>query len=122
MCVNLSSSLYSTFNFDGFKKSFCNEDIDTKAIPYLWENFDKEGYSIWRADYNYNEELKMIFMSSNLIGGMFQRLEKLHKYGFAVVYVLGENNNCKISGFWILRGTELAFDVSEVVACYWFVK
>ena len=52
-------------------------------------------------------------MCSNLIGGMFQRIEKLHKYGFAIVYVLGENNNAKISGFWILRGQELAFNVSN---------
>jgi elongation factor 1-gamma len=103
----------STFSLDGFKKSFCNEDIDTKAIPYLWDNFDKEGWSIWRSDYNYNDDLNMIFMSSNLVSGMFQRLEKLHKYGFAIVYILGQDKNNKISGIWILRGTELAFDLCE---------
>ncbi len=33
--------------------------------------FDKAGYSIWRCDFKYNEELKKVFMSSNQIGGFF---------------------------------------------------
>uniref|UniRef100_A0A1X7SSY8 Elongation factor 1-gamma n=1 Tax=Amphimedon queenslandica TaxID=400682 RepID=A0A1X7SSY8_AMPQE len=100
----------SSFVLDAFKRTFCNEDPVKNTIPYLWENFDKEGYSIWRCDYLYPEELKMTFMASNLVGGFFQRIEKLHKYGFAVIYVLGENYKLNISGFWILRGQELAFD------------
>ena len=82
------------------------------AIPYFWEKFDKEGWSIWRANYNYNDQLTRGFMASNLVSGMFQRLEKLHKYGFAVVYILGEDMALEISGVWVLRGQELAFDVS----------
>ena len=84
------------------------------AIPYFWEKFDKEGWSIWRANYNYNDELTRGFMASNLVSGMFQRLEKLHKYGFAVVYILGEDMALEISGVWVLRGEELAFDVSFI--------
>ena len=52
-------------------------------------------------------------MASNLVGGFFQRIEKLHKYGFSVIYVLGEDQDLSISGVWILRGPKLAFDVSE---------
>lgn len=66
----------------------------------------------------YPEELKMTFMASNLVGGFFQRIEKLHKYGFAVIYVLGENYKLNISGFWILRGQQLAFDVSSSLYLY----
>ena len=97
---------------DAFKRVYSNEDIETKAIPFLWDNFDKEGWSIWRAEYKYNGDLKMDFMAANLIGGMFQRLEKLHKYGFASVLIFGENYKLTISGIWLLRGQQLAFDVS----------
>merc|ERR1719318_2055043 len=37
----------STFIFDEFKRVYSNEDIKTKAIPYFWENLDKENFSIW---------------------------------------------------------------------------
>ena len=37
--------------------------------------FDKEGYSIWRVDFKYNEELTQVFMSSNQIGGFFSEYE-----------------------------------------------
>ena len=33
--------------------------------------FDKEGYSIWRVDFKYPEELTQVFMSSNQIGGFY---------------------------------------------------
>ncbi|CAI8032197.1 Elongation factor 1-gamma [Geodia barretti] len=107
----------SPFIMDAFKRVYSNEDIETKAIPYLWENFDKEGWSLWRADYRYNNELKMSFMAANLIGGMFQRVEKLHKYGFGSVLVFGEDYKLSISGIWLFRGQQLAFNVSCVVQC-----
>ena len=52
-------------------------------------------------------------MSCNLIGGMFQRLEKLRKYAFASVCLFGENNNSTISGIWVWRGKDLVFELSE---------
>ena len=79
-----------------------------KAVPFFWENFDKEGWSIWKATYNYNSELKKIFMVSNLVSGMMQRIEKLRKYAFASVLILGEDNNAAIEGVWVMRGQELA--------------
>ena len=91
---------------------YSNENIAEKAIPYFWENLDKEGWSLWKADYKYNDELKMSFMAANLIGGMFQRIDKLHKYAFASMLIFGENYKLTISGVWLLRGQELAFDVS----------
>ena len=97
---------------DAFKKCYSNKDTETVAIPHFWEHFDKEGYSIWRADYKYNDELKRIFMSCNLVGGMLQRLGKLAKTGFGSICIFGEDNNSSISGIWVLRGQELAFDVS----------
>uniref|UniRef100_A0A183BUR0 Elongation factor 1-gamma n=1 Tax=Globodera pallida TaxID=36090 RepID=A0A183BUR0_GLOPA len=85
----------------------------TKAIPYFWENFDPVHYSIWFSEYKYPEELKFTYMSCNLIGGMFQRLEKLKKNAFASVCLFGTDNNSTISGVWVWRGHELAFDLSQ---------
>lgn len=107
--------VYSPFVLDAFKRSYSNEDTATKAIPHFWENFDKEGWSIWKAEYKYPEELKKIFMTCNLVSGMLQRLDKLRKNAFASILILGENDNNYVEGVWVLRGQELAFDVS---ACF----
>jgi elongation factor 1-gamma len=99
------------FDMDDFKRFYSNNDED-KSVPYFWEKFDKEHYSIWRCDYKYNDELTMVFMSCNLMGGMFQRLEKLRKNAFASMALFGENNNSTISGIWVWRGHDLAFELS----------
>ncbi|MCM8651612.1 hypothetical protein MZO44_16130, partial [Lactiplantibacillus sp. E932] len=75
--------------------------------------FDREGFSIWYAEYRFPEELTMSFMSCNLITGMFQRLDKLRKNAFASVILFGANNDSCISGIWVFRGQELAFTLSE---------
>merc|ERR1719268_256990 len=67
-----------TFDLEEWKRFYSNNDED-ESIKWFWEHFDHENYSIWRGDYKYNDELTMVFMSCNLIGGMFQRLEKLKK-------------------------------------------
>jgi elongation factor 1-gamma len=100
------------FNMDEWKRFYSNND-EEPSIKWFWEHFDAENYSIWKSDYKYNEELAMIFMSSNLIGGMFQRLEKMKKNAFASACLFGENNNSSISGIWIWRGQDLAFELSE---------
>ncbi|XP_017967721.1 elongation factor 1-gamma [Drosophila navojoa] len=100
-----------TFNFDDFKRVYSNED-ESKSIPYFFEKFDPENYSIWFGSYKYNEELSKVFMSCNLITGMFQRLDKMRKQAFASVCLFGEDNNSSISGVWVWRGQELAFPLS----------
>lgn len=103
----------STFILDEFKRVYSNEDIKTKAIPYFWENLDKENFSIWLCEYKYPEDLGMTFQSENLITGMFQRLDKLNKNAFASVGLFGKSRNAQIQGIWIWRGTELAFKLSD---------
>lgn len=100
-----------TFNMDDFKRSYSNED-ESVSIPYFWSKFDAENYSIWYGEYKYNEELTKVFMSCNLIGGMYQRLDKMRKQAFASVCLFGEDNNSTISGVWVWRGQELAFPLS----------
>jgi len=101
-----------TFDLEEWKRFYSNNDED-QSIAWFWEHFDHENYSIWRGDYKYNDELTMVFMSCNLIGGMFQRLEKLKKNAFASCCLFGENNNSSISGIWVFRGQELAFELSD---------
>nr|QGR24790.1 Elongation factor 1 gamma [Apolygus lucorum] len=100
-----------TWVMDDFKRFYSNEDTD-KSIPYFWEKFDKENYSIWLGEYKYNDELQKVFMSCNLITGMFQRLDKMRKHSFASVCLFGKDNDNTISGIWIWRGQNLAFELS----------
>ncbi|KAL1506047.1 hypothetical protein ABEB36_005481 [Hypothenemus hampei] len=100
-----------TFNMDEFKRCYSNED-EAKSIPFFWEKFDPENYSIWYGEYKYPEELTKVFMSCNLITGMYQRLDKMRKHAFASVCLFGEDNNSTISGIWVWRGHELAFTLS----------
>lgn len=101
-----------TFNMDDFKRFYSNEE-EAKSIPYFWEKFDPEHYSIWYGEYKYPEELTKVFMSCNLITGMYQRLDKMRKQAFASMCLFGEDNNSSISGIWVWRGQELAFTVSK---------
>lgn len=101
----------SHFDLDDFKRFYSNNSED-KSIPYLWEKIDLDNYSIWFSEYKYPEELKQIFMSCNLITGMYQRLEKMRKNSFASVCLFGENNDSSISGIWIWRGRDLIFSLS----------
>ena len=65
-----------TFIYDEFKRVFSNEDTEKVAIPFFWDKFDSTTDSIWECEYKYPEELKLTFMSTNLLRGMFQRLDK----------------------------------------------
>merc|ERR1719483_1469492 len=100
-----------TFDLDEWKRFYSNNDED-KSCEYFWSKFDPSCYSIWRGDYRYNKELSQIFMSCNLMGGMFQRLEKLKKNAFASAMLFGENNNTTISAIWVFKGKQLAFELS----------
>ncbi|GLH12773.1 Elongation factor 1-gamma [Gryllus bimaculatus] len=107
-----------TFNMDEFKRCYSNED-EAVSIPFFWEKFDPENYSIWLGEYKYNDELQKVFMSCNLISGkcnrihwMFQRLDKMRKNAFASMCLFGTDNNSSISGIWVWRGQNLAFELS----------
>jgi elongation factor 1-gamma len=103
----------SAFNVDAWKRFYSNNDTRPTAIDYFWQNFDPQGWSLWKVDYKYNEELGAIFMSSNLIGGFFQRLERARKYAFGSLIITGEANNSKISGYFVIRGQEVPEEVYE---------
>jgi len=100
-----------TFNMDEFKRTYSNEDTAKVALPYFWKHYEenKEFYSLWKCEYKYPEDLSQVFMTCNLIGGMFQRIEKLRKNAFSNMGVYGVNGNNNIAGAWFWKGQELVF-------------
>ena len=66
---------------------------------------------MWRCDFKYNEELTLIFMSANQVGGFFNRLEASRKYLFGSLGVLGEANKSVITGVFITRGDDIKLTV-----------
>jgi len=104
-----------TLVMDEWKKMYQNNDTLTVALPWFWEKFEanKELYSIWKCEYKYPEELRMMFMSANLVSGMMQRLDRMRKHSFGSMILFGESNKTTISGVWFWKGQDLAFELSE---------
>jgi len=102
-----------TFVMDDWKKQYQNTDTLTVALPWFWQNFDKANYSIWYCEYKYADELALMFMSCNLVSGMFQRLDRMRKHSFGSMILFGKDHQTTISGVWIWRGQDLAFELSE---------
>jgi elongation factor 1-gamma len=57
-----------TLVLDDWKRKYSNEETREVALPWFWENFKPDEYSLWKVDYKYNDELTMTFMTANLIG------------------------------------------------------
>ncbi|QLL34768.1 hypothetical protein HG536_0H01430 [Torulaspora globosa] len=114
----------SSFVLDEWKRKYSNEDTRPVALPWFWEHYNPEEYSLWRVDYKYNDELTLTFMSNNLIGGFFNRLSASTKYMFGCLVVYGENNNNGITGAVMLRGQDHvpAFDVAPDWESYSYTK
>jgi elongation factor 1-gamma len=98
---------------DDWKRTYSNEDTRGAAIPWFWNNFDKEGYSIWFCEYKYNKELEKVFMTANLVGGFLQRLDKLRKYGFGSMLIFGNDGDMEVAGCWLFRGTGMPGEMTE---------
>jgi elongation factor 1-gamma len=108
---------------DEWKRQYSNNDTPD-ALKWFWENFKPEEYSLWKLDNKYNEELTQIFMTSNLIGGFFARLEGSRKYIFGCASVYGQANDSVIKGAFVIRGQDAtpAFDVAPDFESYEFTK
>jgi elongation factor 1-gamma len=112
-----------TLVLDEWKRQYSNKDTPD-ALKWFWAEYKPEEYSLWKVDYKYNEELTQVFMSSNLIGGFFARLEASRKYLFGCTSVYGQSNDSVIQGAFLVRGQEAlpAFDVAPDFESYEFTK
>lgn len=57
-----------TMILDDWKRKYSNEDTRSVAMPWFWEHYRPDEYSLWKIEYKYPKELKLTFMSSNLVG------------------------------------------------------
>ncbi|RHZ82847.1 hypothetical protein Glove_103g55 [Diversispora epigaea] len=103
----------SPLNLEEWKRFYSNNETRPDAVDWFWKHYDPEGYSIWGVDYKYNSELDKVFMSSNLIGGFYNRLDRARKYAFGSLVVLGEDKNNEIAGYFVIRGQEIPEEVSD---------
>lgn len=91
---------------DNVKRIFSNNEFP-EALKLFWEGWDGEGYSVFVAKYNYNEDNTSDFRTSNLVSGWLQRLDSLRKYGFGAVNVWGAEDTkgpFYINSAWVVRG------------------
>jgi elongation factor 1-gamma len=100
-------------DLDEWKRTYSNNPILSVAMPWFWEHYDPEGWALWISDYKYNSELNKMFMTSNLVGGFLQRMDKVRKYGFGSLLIFGEEPSLQIGGLWMFRGTELPDELWE---------
>ncbi|KFY71067.1 hypothetical protein V499_08719 [Pseudogymnoascus sp. VKM F-103] len=112
-----------TVPIDEWKRQYSNLDTPV-ALKWFWENYNPEDYSLWAVDYKYNDELTQVFMTANLIGGFFARLEASRKYIFGCASVYGAANDSVIKGAFLIRGQDAlpCFDVAPDYESYQFTK
>jgi len=108
---------------DAVKKLFFTEKpFNPKFFDTIWNGadevtkWDNAGYSVYTCDYKYNDEHKVYFLTCNLMGGFIQRVERLRKYGFGAVNLIGETDEkapWKLGGIWIFRGQDIPAEMTE---------
>jgi elongation factor 1-gamma len=104
----------SNFIFDEWKRKYSNSDTRSEALPWFHSNFDPAGYTVFWTNYKYNNELNgAVYKISNLIGGLYQRLESLHKYAFGTLNIYGSEENWEIHGVWVFRGPGIPAGMTE---------
>jgi len=116
----------SPFVMDAWKRCYSNCESYEEAMNTFWTTFDAAGWSIWRGDYNYNDELKILFMTSNLIGGFIQRTDEIRKWLFGTMTIRGseEEKQMKITAYFLIRGQDIQplIACNDDAACYTWTK
>lgn len=109
------------FVMDTWKKTYSNCSDYKTAMDTFYETFDSEGWSIWRGDYKYNDENKVLFMTSNLIGGFMQRTDEIRKWLFGTCTIRGtEGAEMKVTHHFLIRGHSIQplLDCNDDASCY----
>jgi len=114
----------SKFVMDEWKRTYSNNDTRSVAIPWFWENYDKEGYSVYFGDYKFQDELTKGFMTANLLSGFIQRLDPLRKHGFGSLVILGEEPKLEVHVCFLFRGQDIPPAMTECddSECYIWTK
>merc|ERR1712146_140962 len=95
------------------------------GMEIFWNKFDSDGWSIFRGDYKYNDENKILFMTSNLIAGFIQRTEEIRKWLFGTMTIRGEEGKqMKITAYFLIRGDSIEplLKCNDDAECYTWTK
>ncbi len=106
----------STMNLDNSKKRF--NELRKEGINYFTEEFGKEfdanGYSIYKFQYNYDDDMqgKMDFINRNLINGYKQEIQETikpnNRYLFGTLNLIKTTEDkLKFEGVFIVRGQDI---------------
>ena len=108
----------SDFVLDEWKRVYSNEEVSV-SIPWLWEHFDAEGFSMWFCKYKYDYETSHDFMVANGLNGWIQRLDPLRKYGFGSLVIFGNGTSEPFvtKGVWIFRGKDIPKEMTDCDDC-----
>jgi len=91
-------------DLDTWKKLYSNNPA-SETLPQFWEMFDKEGWSIWKVDYQKIEgECEKVYMTNNMMNGFLQRMEAMRKYSFGYLGIYGDEPDLNIKGVFFWRG------------------
>jgi len=106
----------SAWNMEEWKRFYSNNEA-AKFNEYLWTKYDPAAWSWWHCEYDYPLECEKDFMTMNLIGGMYQRLDGCRKHIFGVNLMFKEctegKNHFSVSGVWMMRGQDQIFKKGE---------
>jgi elongation factor 1-gamma len=103
----LDKSAPSPMDGDEWKRMYSNARDYDALMTKFWDYFDADGWSLWKMDFNYNEENKVAFQVCNATGGFIQRSGEIRKWAFGCVWVLGKDAPFTIEGVWLIRGKSM---------------
>ncbi|AYV78867.1 MAG: hypothetical protein Edafosvirus41_3 [Edafosvirus sp.] len=93
------------------KLFFDHKKLDTLNTFFdeFIKNFDSVGYSIYTANFKYNDDFsgRPSFVNNNSINGYIQNLDTAHKYAFgSFVLLKNDESTYELKSLWILRGDQ----------------
>lgn len=100
----------SPLDLNEWKRVYSNtKNLKGEAMPWLWKNFDANGYCFYYMKYEKLEgECTVPFLTSNQLGGFLQRIDNnFRKYSFGVIDVVGKDSSYDIQGVWMFRGQDI---------------
>lgn len=96
---------------DDWKRTYSNSTRDYfKSMVWFWDNYDKEGWSMWLQEFNHNDENTTDFIVCNKIEGYVQRTIGIQKYSFGVMQMLDSKEKLgyyTVAGIWLIRGKKI---------------
>lgn len=103
---------------DPLKKLFFNtQPFNSDFFNGFWDTFDAKGYCFYKADYMYNEDNTVFWMTENKPGMYAQRLLAARKWAFGSLCITGANEDNPpwvVESCYLFRGDSVPKEVMDV--------